>query len=162
MPSVDHSKKVELSYSLMILGGLSMLSLGGVLGFLSLMVQLPVAMNSAGELSRYLEESVTDATPQYGAYFLKGSVGRANAWERPREQLLAARGEMVELTDAQLNAWFNTAFRPAYAGAGTATAINTGVPNIYFSEQRVYLSLPIDVSISGSKKRGFSFLQVNL
>lgn len=159
MSSSKHEIK-EPSYNLMVLGGLSMLVAGVILGFICLLVQRPAAVSSEKELAAYLEKQSKHAGPTYEAYYFKGPVERSQEWSLKREQLLAETTRSVEFSDGDLNAWFNARFRPALAGAGQKKpAIVAGVPNIFLSEQAVYLSLPLDVDIAGSKNKWVVFVK---
>lgn len=160
--SAAKNEMKEPSYNLMVLGGLSMLVVGGVLGFICLLVQRPVALNSEKELAAYLQKQSKYQGPTYQAYYFKGPVERTQDWAQKREQLLAAATQKVEFSDGDLNAWFTARFRPALPGPGQKKpALVPGVPNIFLSEQSVCLSLPLDVEIAGSKKKWVVFVQGN-
>ena len=159
MPAAVAKKQVnESSFNRMIVAGCAMALLGAWLGFLCLLGQIPAVFTDEAQFAVYSEEHLDSVGVPFEAHFFKGAVASSKDWEQKRVQLFSPTTQRVELSDADLNAWFNADFRPAFNTASQQPfQFYPRQPNIYISERVVYLSIPIDVSIWGSKKKWVLF-----
>lgn len=147
----------ETSFNRMLVAAVVMALLGGCLGFLCLACQSPTAFKDQAQRSAHNARFQAAAVGlPFEAYYLKGELDSSQNWQQKRLQVLAATNQPVELSHAELNAWLRAHFRPV-ADTASPQTFEMRAPNIYLSQQIVYISVPFDFSILGLRKQWILF-----
>lgn len=126
---------------------------GALLGVLYMASFPASAFNSVREFDSFMEAKAERQDRPGDAYFMKGQNLQTREWEAKRQALIDGEaGSVVDLADRELNAWFSSKFKvgkpPKSEGLPNLTILPS-VPNIYFGDEIVYVSLPVEISLFG-------------
>jgi len=131
--------------------GIIVAILGGILGFVYMLSFPANAFNSETSMLAAYEDQ-GDAPSRPGVYYLRGDVQRTPEWEVKRAALLSGETESVELKHEEINAWFAAKFRvsrPAKDDAEPNLLVTPSMPNLYFTEETIHISMPTEISLFG-------------
>ncbi|MGJ8652947.1 MAG: hypothetical protein ACSHX8_06705 [Opitutaceae bacterium] len=133
--------------------GLLSAILGAVIGVIYMASFPAVTFNSMSGAANFLKEKSEREARPGDVYFFKGQSLGTREWEATRKSLIdGAPGSVVDLADRDLNAWFGSKFRIGAPPKGEALpnlTIAPSLPNVFFADEFVHISLPIEVFFMG-------------
>ncbi|HAV12209.1 MAG TPA: hypothetical protein DCX06_01765 [Opitutae bacterium] len=132
--------------------GLLVAMFGALLGAYYMASFPALAFNQNLEIEKFNEGKAGRLAAPGDLYYMEGPLLRTRAWEAKRQALIGGQPGVVDLNHAELNAWLAAKFRPAEApeeGEAPSVLVIPGVPNVYFAEEIVYISLPTEIIVFG-------------